>query len=160
MRTGQFSFGGDIVNYKNQAGLPDVPVNTVLVGGYNGAAGSNNVEVALDIEVAIAMAPGLSQVLVYEGTNPDAILTQMYQDNLAGQFSASWTYSIDQTTTNLFREFAAAGKSFFTASGDSGEYRNSPTPPTDDPFLTSVGGTTLVTSSQGGPWSSEVVWNW
>src|SRR5208283_3714340 len=30
--------------------------------------------------------------------------------------------------------------------------------PADDPYITVVGGTTLNTSSPGGPWSSETVW--
>ncbi len=135
-------FPGDITHYKNQAGLPDVPVTNVLVAGYSGAAGSNNVEVALDIEMAISMAPGLSNVIVYEGTDPNSILMQMVDDNLCSQASASWTFPINSTTTNLFHQFAVHGVSFFTASGDSGEYHNSPSPPTDDPYLTSVGGTT------------------
>jgi subtilase family serine protease len=72
---GLFEFGGyfavDIARYENQAGLPNVPVVNVLIDGFNGVPtsrrpGSNNEEVALDIEMAISMAPGLSQVLVYE----------------------------------------------------------------------------------------------
>jgi Immunoglobulin I-set domain/Immunoglobulin domain/Protein of unknown function (DUF642) len=32
--------------------------------------------------------------------------------------------------------------------------------PSDDPYITIVGGTTLTTSGPGGPWVSEAVWNW
>ena len=32
--------------------------------------------------------------------------------------------------------------------------------PSDDPYITQVGGTTLTTSGPGGSWVSETVWNW
>ena len=42
------------------AGLPNVPLQVVLLGGYDGVPVSflGNVEVSLDIELAMAMAPG------------------------------------------------------------------------------------------------------
>ena len=153
-------FPGDITAYKSLAGLPNVTVNNVLLDGFDGSAGANNLEVALDIDMAISMAPGLSQVVVYEGESADTILTQMLNDNTCKQLSASWTYSIDSTTSNLFQRLGAQGQSFFNASGDSGAYTSSPASPTDDPYITVVGGTTLTTAGAGGAYSSEKVWNW
>lgn len=156
-------YAADITAYENQAGLSPVPLTNVVISPFDGSIGTNNIEVALDIEMAVAMAPGLSQIVVYEGTTGNAILTQMANDTSVSQFSASWTYSTDSTTTNLFARLAAQGQSFFNASGDSGAYTsggNSPAPPTDVPYLTSVGGTTLTTSGPGGAWVSETVWNW
>jgi subtilase family serine protease len=72
---GLFEFGpynqADISAFEQAVGLPNVPVVNVLVGGVSGipASGSDDGEEALDVEMAISMAPGLSQVLVYEGDN-------------------------------------------------------------------------------------------
>src|SRR6202023_2248839 len=54
--------------------------------------------------------------------------------------------------------FAAQGQSFFQASGDDGAYGSGPFPPADDPFVTAVGGTSLVTSRPTGAWVSESTW--
>jgi len=69
-----------------------VPITNVLVNGFTGRQGPNNIEVALDIEMVISMAPGLSKVIVYEGTgaNANAILNRMATENLAKQLSSSW----------------------------------------------------------------------
>ena len=45
------------------------------------------------------------------------------------------------------------------ASGDSGAYMNGVMPPSDDPNLTVVGGTSLTTSGPGGLWLSETAWS-
>jgi hypothetical protein len=156
-------YQSDITNYESQAGLTNVLVKPVLLDGYDGGPGSGNDEVSLDIEMAISMAPGLASVIVYEGSTTDDILNRMATDNLANQLSASWTYTIDAGSDQDYLEFAAQGQSFFNASGDSDAYiqpNDPPAPPTDDPNLTSVGGTTLTTSGPGGSWVSETVWNW
>ena len=150
----------DITTYESDAGLGSVPLQNVLLNGFNGTAGVNNAEVALDIEVAIAIAPGLSSVMVYEGTNPNSILSQMANDNRAKQLSSSWTYGINVTTENLFRQLGAQGQSMFQASGDDGAYSGSVLTPADNPNVTVVGGTTLTTSGPGGSWLSETTWNW
>jgi hypothetical protein len=156
-------FQSDITNYENQAGLANVPVKPVLLDGYNGDPGGGNDEVSLDIEMAISMAPGLDSVIVYEGSTTDDILNRMAEDNLAKQLSSSWSYTIDAMSDQDYLEFAAQGQSFFNSSGDSDAYvnpTNPPAPPTDDPNLTCVGGTTLTTTGPGGAWVSETVWNW
>ena len=55
---------------------------------------------------------------------------------------------------------AAQGQSFFQASGDSDAYTGPIYFPSDNPYITQVGGTTLTTSGPGGAWQSETVWNW
>ena len=77
------------------AGLPNVPLQNVLLDGFSGLPGNNNTEVCLDIEMCVAMAPGLSQILVYEAPNAfpggaDDILNRMATDNLASHLSSSW----------------------------------------------------------------------
>ena len=153
-------YANDIATYQTEAGLPNVTLQNVLLNGFSGTAGPNNAEVALDIEVAIAMAPGLSSVLVYEGTSANTILNRMATDNRAKQLSCSWTFGINATTENIFRQFAAQGQSMFQASGDDGAYPGAVPAPADDPNLTVVGGTILSTSGALGPWTSETTWNW
>lgn len=150
----------DITAYENLAGLPNVPVTPVLLDGYGGGTGGGNDEVSLDIEMAISMAPGLSNILVYEGSTTDDILDRMATDNLAKQIGASWTYPIDANSEQIFMQFAAQGQSFYNASGDSDAYSGTIPTPADDPNITVVGGTTLTTTGPGGAWSSETVWNW
>jgi subtilase family serine protease len=153
-------YQSDITAYEALAGLPNVPVSPVLLDGYNGGAGGGNDEVSLDIEMAISMAPGLSGVLVYEGSTTDDILNRMATDNLAKQIGASWTYGIDAGSEQAFLQMAAQGQSFFNASGDSDAYPGAVPTPSDDPNITVVGGTTLTTTGPGGAWSAETVWNW
>jgi kumamolisin len=57
---------------------------------------------------------------------------------------------------------ATQGQSFFTASGDSSTWTKtgkSEAWPGDNAYVTTVGGTDLVTSSAGGPWKSETAWS-
>ena len=153
-------YQSDIAAYETLAGLPNVPVSAVLLDGYGGGPGYGNDEVSLDIEMAISMAPGLTSVLVYEGSATDDILNRMATDNLAKQIGASWTYPIDATSEQIFLQFAAQGQSFFNASGDSDAYTGAIPTPADDPNIMVVGGTTLTTTGPGGAWVSETVWNW
>ena len=151
-------FAGDVQANFQKAGLPVVPVGTVLLNGFNGSAGSSNLEVILDIMMAAYMAPGAS-ILVYEGRNWDDILNRMATDNTARQLSSSWCFSpIDATTEQIFKQMIAQGQSFFQASGDSGAYSGYITPPADDPNVTVVGGTALSTAGAGGQWQSESAW--
>jgi hypothetical protein len=154
----------DITNYGGRVGITDVKLTNVLLG-FDGVPDTNALsvaEVSVDIEAAIAMAPGLSQVLVYEAspdsTSANDILNQMATDDLAKQLSSSWDFGIDANSEMIFQQFAAQGQSFFDASGDVTAYTNGIPNPDDDPYITIVGGTTLTTSSNG-DWSSETTWN-
>jgi len=162
-------FTNDIAAYESQTGLPGVPLKNVLVDGFNGipgssSPGSNNEEVALDIEVAISMAPGLAQVRIYEASpsattaNLDDMLNLMATENAAKQLSCSWGFDIDNTSQQIFQQFAAQGQSFFLASGDSGAFSGFVDQPADDPFITVVGGTTLSTDSSH-HWLAETTWD-
>jgi subtilase family serine protease len=120
-------------------------------------------EQVLDIEVAISMAPGMSQVRVYVSDTSDvSIFNRMATDNLAKSLSCSWGWSPADPTSDdpIFKEFSAQGQNLFVASGDSGAYstRSTDVYPADDAFVTSVGGTDLTTVSAGGAWKSETAW--
>ena len=152
----------DITNYEQQAGLSAVPLQNVFVDGYNGSAGSGNSEVCLDIEVAISLAPALSEVIVYEAPNGSPwvdILNRIANDDAANQISCSWGGGgPDPTAEQIFQEMAAQGQSFFNATGDDDAFTGSIPFPSDSPNIIEVGGTTLSTAS--GTWSSETTWNW
>ena len=159
----QFNSGfyqSDIDAYVAAAGLSAVPIQTILLDGYDGGPGIANDEVSLDIEMAISMAPGLASVMVYEGNSADDILNRIAMDNQAQQISASWSYPVDATTTQIYQQFAAQGQSFFNASGDDDAWVGVIPSPSDNPYITIVGGTTLTMDGAGNAWSSETVWNW
>ena len=122
----------------------------------------DDTEQTLDMTQAIGMAPGLSSLVVYVGNSGESIFNAMATASpLNFQLSSSWTYTpADPSTENpFFQEFAAQGQNLFQAAGDSGEWKtNSAIWPADDVFITSVGGTDLVTSGAGGAWSSETAW--
>ena len=174
----------DISDYESENLLPGVPAQAILIDGFDGDDANINfaMEVTLDIEMAISMAPGLNSVLVYEGPPPlgdeqgpgtnyvqdpgttaqiNDVLNRMATDDLANQLSCSYIMDINTSTVQIFQQFAAQGQSFFQGAGDSGAYPGAVDEPADDPYITIVGGTTLTTATtgEGGAWSSEIVWN-
>lgn len=153
-------YAADVQKNFTKAGITPVPVQTVLLDGFNGAPGYANNEVTLDIMMSAYMAPGLTKIMSYEGYFPDDILNQIAVDNKARQISCSWTFGIDPTTEQIFKQFVAQGQTFLQAAGDSGAYKNGVDAPADDPNVTSVGGTHLTTAGASGPWSSETVWSY
>lgn len=157
-------YTADITRYESSFGLPAVPLVNVAVDGGVAKPGTGNSEVALDIEMVIAMAPGLSSVLIYEAPNPSPwpdLLNAIANDNLARQISCSWGGgSPDATSEQIFKQMAAQGQSFYNASGDSDAFTGPIPFPSDSTNITQVGATTLSTTGPGGSWSSETVWNW
>jgi len=174
-------YASDIAAYEAAAGLGQTPLQTVLLDGFTGrptiGPNSGNIEVSLDIEVTIAMAPGLSKVVVFEagqsGLQND-LLNAMAASNQIKQFSCSWGWGGGPSTTTdaIFKELGAQGQSFFAASGDSDAFTSGATSangvdnpsldcaPASCPFITVVGGTTLTTTGPGGSYVSETAWNW
>ena len=160
-------YAGDVSDYLTATTLPSVPLTTVLIDGFGGqpSGSGGEVEVALDIDMAISMAPGLSQVLVYEGPNDTPaydldIMTRIAQDNLAKQISSSWVIGDSTSYATVYTQFAVQGQSFFQASGDEGAYYPGIFQYEDSPLVTLVGGKTLTATGAGGVWASEQVWNW
>jgi hypothetical protein len=158
----------DITYYESQTGLPNVPLTNVLLDGFTGAptGSGGEVEVSLDIEMAISMAPGLSGVMVYMAGpygNWHDILNRMATDNLAKQLSCSWYIpggGPDAVADQIWQQMAAQGQSFYNASGDYDAFTGPVDFPGETPYIVQVGGTTLTTSGPGGAWASETVWNW
>ena len=154
----------DIASYIAQAGIStSVVLTNIPIDGGVSTPGPNNVEVCLDIEMVIAMAPGVSKIFVYEAPNPSPwvdLLSRMANDNQAKQLSASWLGGgPDPAANQIFLQMAAQGQSFFNASGDNDAWSGAIPFPADNPNITSVGGTTLATAGPAGPYVSEIVWN-
>lgn len=165
----------DITNYENAIGISAanyVPLTNILIDGYNGVPttgpSSGNPEVSLDIEMVIAMAPGISRLLVYEGSPttfiPNDVLNRIAADNAARQISSSWGWSggQDPTTEQIFKQMIAQGQTYYNASGDSDAFianqvddpalSNQPTGSTN---IVQVGGTTLTATNP----IAETAWN-
>ncbi|HTC22332.1 MAG TPA: S53 family peptidase, partial [bacterium] len=169
-------FDSDILGYESLAGLPNVPVTNVDIAGFNEPVTTDTngiLEVSLDIEMAISMAPGLSQILVYQSSptasnaTADMMLDQMATDDIAKQISCSWTGFGDRNTAAAYTQFAMQGQSFFQAAGDDGAYvTGDPDTTVPSPInrstaieMTVVGGTELSTSNSTEGWQSETTWN-
>ncbi|MCX7010478.1 MAG: protease pro-enzyme activation domain-containing protein [Kiritimatiellaeota bacterium] len=161
-------YSNDIASYIAQAGITtSVMLTNIAVDGGISTPGTGNGEVCLDIEMALAMAPGLSKIYVYEAPNSTAywndLLNRMATDNQAKQLSCSWSGGgVNATGEQIFRQMAAQGQSFFCASGDCDAFigtTNACGFPTDSTNITIVGGTTLTTTGGGGSYVSEAVWN-
>lgn len=159
-------YTNDIRSYESAAGLPDVAITNVLVDGMSGTPdqNSNTVgEVSLDMEMVLAMAPGISRLIVYETPNGGLMtwldaLQQMQEDDSANQLSSSWLFGIDDANADfIYQEFAMQGQSFFQCSGDDLAFYDGVGQWADDPNVTLVGGTTLTTTTSGS-WSGETVW--
>lgn len=163
----------DIAKYVSYYALPSAPLQNVLVDGFSGSAGSGAGEVTLDIELQIALAPGASRIIVYEGPNSGTGVVDTYNriamDNLAKQISTSWGISEGQNSkavinseNTIFQQMAAQGQSIYAASGDSGAYDNGSTLSVDDPasqpYMVGVGGTQLFLNSDK-TYSYESTWN-
>jgi len=171
----------DVTTYESQCNPAlNVPVSNVYMDGFTSStaidctAADNypEIEVALDMEVAMAMAPGLSQVVVYmEGTSPSNVLSRIASDDNARQISCSWGWALtnsQRTAQNGFlAEFAAQGQSYFLAAGDGsskgiGGFIGDP--PYGDTSLendslitqTEVGANELTMTGTGAVWSAEV----
>ena len=170
----------DIMAYESLAGRTNVPLQNVLIDGFNGlpTGSGGEIEVSLDIEMAISMAPALAQVILYEGNpfnfHPNDVLNRIATDNAARQISCSWGWGggPNLTTDQIFQQMVLQGQTFYDAVGDSDAFTagansvngvdnpNLPNEPSSNPYITQVGGTTLTMNGAGASYASETVWNW
>ncbi len=120
----------DVQAYTQCFGGGSVPVQNVILDGFNGQPGAGAIEVELDMEAIMSMAPKLAKMIVYEAPNT----TQGYNDEFARivsdrtpVISVSWGdceknmgQQEVQQENKYFQEAAAQGQSILVASGDSG----------------------------------------
>jgi hypothetical protein len=176
-------YSSDVSAYASAAGnsRSNITVQKVLLDGFNGVPttgpNSGSDEVDLDVEMAMAMAPGLSKILVFEAGpngNQNDILNSMVSYSTVKNLACCWGWGDGPSTTTdaIFKEMAAQGQSFFNAAGDSDAFTvevnsvngvdnpNNANAPSSCPYITQVGGTTLNLSGSGASYYSETVWNW
>jgi subtilase family serine protease len=144
------------------------PNNLTLIstdGTATNCSGScTDIEQTIDTTQAQGMAPGLSHVLMFIGSTDTAIISDMTTYSpLPLTISCSWGWTPDDPSTlnPYWEKMAAQGQSFYTASGDSGEWTKTGDAaawPADAAYVISVGGTDLTTASAGGAWASETAW--
>jgi photosystem II stability/assembly factor-like uncharacterized protein len=162
---------------------------TILENGNSDSNGNfnSNTETALDIEAAHGVAPGAA--LKYYADNcasttaPGSGLTNAGcngsdvgmeeamedagSDPTLHSVSNSWGYGGEAewgaadpfmiTTDNILGLAAAAGTSFYFSTGDAGTYQSGF--PTDSPYVVSVGGTSLYSTTNSGQYSTSTEWS-
>jgi kumamolisin len=161
------------------------PTGDTCVYGYGG-----DIEVEADIEQQLSISPDINQILVYNAPNDFTgqteldEYTQIANDDIADSISSSWAEcesdvgeSYAEAENIVFEQMAAQGQSMFAAAGDTGAFEcirdgtfsvNPPLEALDpgaQPWVTSVGGTSLETDNPGSnprptyPYGVESVWN-
>lgn len=166
----------DINEYASFFGLPTPNLTNVLVDG--GSTSGMDAEVAIDIELALALAPN-SNIFVYEGPNSGQGVLDTYNriatDNIAKQVSTSWGLGEDligttqiQSESSIFLQMAAQGQTIYAAAGDTGAYGDYTETgsqalivedPASQPYVVGVGGTHLTVDVNTGSYQDETVWN-
>jgi hypothetical protein len=156
----------DVAKYEQLAGIaaPGPVLSDLLFGSATGAPLGNSVEAAADVELAIAMAPGLSSVQVFEGPSDhtacsyqDSILWEMAMSGIL-QFSTSFTCGFNLNNLQTLQNMAAQGQSFFYPSGDGGGYPANSEFGAGAAVVTVTGATTLTMNGNGISFASELPW--
>lgn len=172
----------DIAKYEQEFHLPNVSiVNKDFLSFLISHGGAS--EVALDIEMAMALAPGISHLYVYNAPGFFASLEYSFiaGDDIARVVSTSWgaceheRWSFElNNENNLFKQMAMQGQTVLAASGDAGAFACADSSltgtnalrvddPGSQPYVTSVGGTSFqgVTfdANFDYPFKQESVWN-
>ena len=171
----------DLDTYFGGLGIPVPAISAVGVDGAANAPGSDptgaDVEVALDIDVIGAAAPGATQVVYFAPNNGDqgfvdaiSEATQASPAPIAisiswGQSEDSWTAQGRAAMDAAISDAAALGITVCVASGDhgSGDAVKDGLAhvdfPASSPYALGCGGTKLLADPSTGAISSEVVWN-
>jgi subtilase family serine protease len=164
---------------------PICPTGDSCPAAYNGYSG--DIEVDADIENQLALAPDASRLIVYDAPNDETGQTELDEytaiarQDVAESVSSSWGEcendagaSYAETENVIFEQMALQGQSLFNAAGDTGAYdciRSDGTTvtnvmdPASQPWVTSVGGTSLESNNPGTnpnpgyPAHGESVWN-
>jgi len=171
----------DLDTYFGGLGIAVPSISAVGVDGASNAPGSDptgaDVEVALDIDVIGAAAPGATQVVYFAPNNGDQgfvdAISEAAQASPApiaisiswGQSEDSWTAQGRSAMDAAMADAAALGITVCVASGDngSGDKVTDGQPhvdfPASSPYALGCGGTKLLADPSTGTISSEVVWN-
>ena len=168
----------DLDTYFKGGGLPTPSVSAVSVGGGQNSVSAGSVvsdeelEVALDIQVAGALAPGAKQLVYFSGTSDQAFLAAVNAAIVGSPqptvISISWGKAEIFFTPQMRQQFESAllhaaqlGIPVTVASGDNGSFDNSGSLNVDFPAAAThalgCGGTNLL--ANGNSIGSETVWN-
>jgi subtilase family serine protease len=164
---------------------PQCPAGDSCPPSFNGYA--LDLEVSLDIETELAVAPDLKQLIVYNAPNDLTGQTELDEytaianDDRAATVSTSYsvcendvTAAYVQSENVVFEQMALQGQSVFGDNQDAGAFGCIPSDGTDivnvqdpsaQPWVTSVGGTSFESDNPGTnphpvyPRGVETVWN-
>ncbi len=165
----------DVAAYESCNGEGGTVSNVYVDGGSGSGAGSG--EAAMDIETISALAPA-ARILVYEGPDSGQGSLDVYNaiaaSDTAQVVSTSWGLCEPElggaeisAEATIFEEMAAQGQTVLASAGDAGS-EDCYTPggtadselavddPGSQPWVTSVGGTTMTSP---GPPPVQSVWN-
>jgi subtilase family serine protease len=161
------NIGNDLHQFDQQFGLPDPNLNVTqqLINGQPppvDPTGGWEMEQALDVEWAHAMAPGANILLIQTNNSSDANLLwgARYAASQPGVSVVSMSFGWPQSASesSLDHTFTTpaghAGVTFVAASGDNGTLVY----PAASPNVIAVGGTSLTLDSSGN-YLGETAWN-
>jgi kumamolisin len=153
----------DLQAFSTQFGLPAPNLTVIYASGSKPATSPNSweVEEALDLQWAHAMAPNAKLYLVEAASNSTAALLAAVKVASSyvsaaggGEVSMSWGEPEFSTESNYDAYFQTANVVYFASSGDSAGTGW----PCVSPYVVCVGGTTLRRSTTGN-FLQEVAWN-
>lgn len=178
------SYAPPIVNVNVDGGplSSSCPAGDTCYPGYYG-----DIEVDLDIEAQLGIAPNARHILVYNAPNDLTGQTELDEyskianDNIADVISSSWGECENdagaayvQAENVIFEQMAAQGQSMFAAGGDTGAFgcirdgtgnMVNVADPASQPWVTNVGGTSFESFNPDAnpnppyPAGVETVWN-
>lgn len=175
----QSSFrASQVKRFENQYHLPAVKLTVRAVNGAPLTVNHNvEPEDLLDIDALVGINPSIPQIIIYvdgKDSFQTALLdslNQMASDNKAKTISISYGQDESMQGTSAimaentaFMQLASQGDSIFISSGDNGSAGRTGSglhapDPGSQPYITSVGGTSLNTNGAGGAWKSETAWS-
>ena len=187
-------YPSDVTLYEQHFSLPTTSITFVSVDGQLNQCGPNQnqtcnnsiastdtgmTEVALDMEMMVALSSGASDILIYTPPNTNQGIIDGYSliasSDQAKNISTSWGEdeedagsSFMNSESTIFQQMAAQGQTIYAAAGDAGAYDASglgqpwsgnllTDDPASQPNVTGVGGTSL--SGAVGGSITETVWN-
>ena len=162
---------GDLTVFASQFSLPAADLHVIYAsqgdcveGGTPPPSGSGtgwDLEAALDIEWAHAMAPAATIYLVEAQSNQYSdmfaaidVAVKCVQMNGGGQMSLSWGSAEFSGQTAFDSHFNASNVIFFVSAGDA----PGPSFPATVPGVISVGGTSFSRDANTHAWQGEFVW--
>jgi hypothetical protein len=165
---GSSTIVNDLTVFSNEYSIPITSATLTIVNSDGAPTGSDSgwaLETALDVEWAHAIAPG-AKILLVVTKNDDfnnlfngIVFAASWQDpvthEMAQQISMSWSVPEFAGETTLDSQLATAGISYFASAGDQSAGVGYPAA---SPYVTGVGGTTLLLTLTGNV-VSETAWS-